>query len=76
MRPCGIDGRIAQVIENGFAPDESTGEVSTCDEPEELEAGREAKLEAVGPFIKDLDAEVAAFKAEERARHMEYARPI
>nr|UVX80489.1 MAG: hypothetical protein [Bacteriophage sp.] len=62
-----IDGRIAQVIENGFALDEETGEVFTCDELEELEASREAKLEAVGLFIKDLDAEVAAFKAEERA---------
>nr|UVX73238.1 MAG: hypothetical protein [Bacteriophage sp.] len=62
-----IDGRIAQVIENGFALDEATGEVFTCDELEELEASREAKLEAVGLFIKDLNAEVAAFKAEEKA---------
>ena len=62
-----IDGRIAQVIENGFALDEETGEVFTCDELEELEASREAKLEAVGLFIKDLNAEVAAFKAEEKA---------
>ena len=31
-----IDGRIAQVIENGFALDEATGEVFTCDELEEL----------------------------------------
>lgn len=62
-----IDGRIAQVIENGFALDEETGEVFTCDELEELKAGREAKLEAVGLFIKDLNAEVAALKAEEKA---------
>lgn len=62
-----IDGRIAQVIENGFALDEETGEVFTCDELEELEASREAKLEAVGLFIKDLKAEVEAFKAEEKA---------
>lgn len=62
-----IDGRIAQVIENGFALDEETGEVFTCDELEELEASREAKLEAVGLFIKDLKAEVEAFKAEQKA---------
>lgn len=62
-----IDGRIAQVIENGFALDEATGEVFTCDELEELEVSREAKLEAVGLFIKDLNAEVDAFKAEEKA---------
>lgn len=62
-----IDGRIAQVIENGFAFDEATGEVFTCDELEELEASREAKLEAVGLFVKDLSAEVDAFKAEEKA---------
>lgn len=62
-----IDGRIAQVIENGFALDEATGEVFTCDELEELEASREAKLEAVGLFVKDLSAEVDAFKAEEKA---------
>ena len=62
-----IDGRIAQVIENGFALDEATGEVFTCDELEKLEASREAKLEAVGLVIKDLNAEVEAFKAEQKA---------
>ena len=62
-----IDGRIAQVIENGFALDEATGEVFTCDELEELDGSRNAKLEAVGLFIKDLNAEVAAFKAEQKA---------
>lgn len=62
-----IDGRIAQVIENGFALDGETGEVFTSDELEELEASREQKLEAVGLFIKDLQAEVEAFKAEEKA---------
>lgn len=62
-----IDGRIAQVIENGFAFDPETGEVFTGDELEELEASRDAKLEAVGLFIKDLAAEVEAFKAEEKA---------
>lgn len=62
-----IDGRIAQVIENGFALDEATGEVFTCDELEELDASRNVKLEAVGLFIKDLNAEVEAFKAEQKA---------
>ena len=62
-----IDGRIAQVIENGFSLDPETGEVFTSDELEELEASRDAKLEAVGIFIKGLAAEVAAFKDEEKA---------
>lgn len=61
-----IDGRIAQVIENGFALDGETGEVFTCDELEELEIERNKKIEAVACYIKDLSAEVDAFKAEEK----------
>ena len=63
-----IDQRLAALIENGFDIDEETGEVFFIDEDfEDLEAERAEKLDAVACFIKGLDAEAAAIKAEEKA---------
>lgn len=63
-----IDRAIQAVLENGFHVDEETGEVFFEDEDlEAMEAERAAKLEAVACFIKGLDAEAAAIKAEEKA---------
>ena len=63
-----IDARMAALIENGFDIDAETGEVFFIDEDfEDLEAERAEKLEAVACFIKGLDAEAAAIKAEEKA---------
>jgi hypothetical protein len=63
-----LDRAICAVLENGFHVDEETGEVFFEGEDlEALEAERSAKLEAVACFIKNLDAEAAAIKAEETA---------
>lgn len=63
-----LDRAICDVLENGFHVDEETGEAFFEGEDlEALEAERSAKLEAVACFIKNLDAEAAAIKAEETA---------
>lgn len=63
-----LDQRIATLIENGFAVDEETGEVFFAEEDlEALEAARMQKLDGVACFIKSLNAEAAAIRAEEKA---------
>lgn len=63
-----LDWIISSVINQGFVFDEETGEILfDADSLEALEAAREAKLEGCAIVIKNLEAEVAAFKAEEKA---------
>ena len=62
-----IDRRILQVIESGFAFDEDTGEVWEAEDLEALEAERNEKLEACALYIKNLEADAAAIRAEETA---------
>lgn len=62
-----INARIEQVIQLGFALDEETGEFWTADNLEALELERNEKLEAVACFIKNLEAEAVALRAEEKA---------
>ena len=62
-----IDRRILQVIESGFAFDEDTGEVWESEDLEALEAERNEKLEACALYIKNLEADAAAIRAEETA---------
>ena len=63
-----IDRAITSVINLGFVVDEETGEILfDADNLEALEAAREAKLEGCAVFVKSLEAEAAALKAEETA---------
>ena len=60
-----LDEAMEAVISGGFVVDEETGEVLF--DSENLDALREqrnAKLEAVALFVKNLDAEAAAIRAE------------
>ena len=63
-----IDHHIAEVFEAAIDPE--TGEITNSEAWAELEAlqmAREDKLENIGCWIKDLNAEAAAIKAEEEA---------
>lgn len=62
-----LDQAVITVLENGLVFDEETGEV-LFDEDNfaALEGERNAKLEAVALYVKSLDAEAAAMKAEEK----------
>lgn len=63
-----IDGMVLTVLEDGLIFDEETGEVLfDADNLDALELERNAKLEAVACFVKSLEADAAAIKAEERA---------
>lgn len=63
-----IDQAVLSVLENGLVFDEETGEVLFDEDNfEQLEGERNAKLEAVALYVKSLDAEAAAMKAEETA---------
>lgn len=62
-----IDRAVLSVLENGLVFDEETGEVLFDEDNfEQLEGERNAKLEAVALYVKSLDAEAAAMKAEEK----------
>lgn len=62
-----IDQAVLSVLENGLVFDEETGEVLFDEDNfEQLEGERNAKLEAVALYVKSLDAEAAAMKAEEK----------
>lgn len=63
-----IDGMVLTVLENGLIFDEETGEI-LWDEDNfaQLEMERNAKLEAVACYVKGLEAEAAAIRAEEKA---------
>lgn len=62
-----IDAAILQVIEAGFYVDEETGEIFEPADLEALEADRNAKLESVACFIKNLEADAQALKVEAQA---------
>lgn len=63
-----IDAQIAQAIEAGFSVDEETGEVIDGGELlERLSAERDAKLESVALYIKNLGGDVTAMQAEEKS---------
>ena len=74
-----IDNMVLTVLEDGLIFDEETGEV-LFDEDNfaELEVARCAKLEAVACFVKGLEADAAAIRAEEKAlaerRHVKEAK--
>lgn len=56
---------IDQAIENfEFQIDEETGEILNYDELDALKIEREAKIEGVGLWVKNLEAEKEAVKAE------------
>ena len=60
-----LDEAIDAVISGGFVVDEETGEVLfDCENLDALREQRNAKLEAVALYIKNLDAEAAAIRAE------------
>lgn len=46
--------------------DEETGEILNSEKLDELQAEREAKIEAVALYVKELSAEAEALKAEEK----------
>jgi hypothetical protein len=62
-----IDQAVLTVLENGLVFDEETGEV-LFDEDNftSLEGARNDKLEAVALYVKQLEAEAAAVRAEEK----------
>lgn len=60
-----IDNMVYTVLENGLIFDEETGEVLFDEENlSSLEMARNEKLEAVALYIKSLEAEAEAMKAE------------
>lgn len=63
-----IDSMVLTVLDNGLVFDEETGEI-LFDEDNfgQLEMERNAKLEAVACYVKGLEAEAAAIRAEEKA---------
>lgn len=52
------------IIDFEFEIDEETGEILNAQELDELQMAREQKIEGVGLWIKNLEAEAAAVKAE------------
>lgn len=63
-----IDKAVFTVLDDGLVVDEETGEiVFDADKLDALETKRNTKLEAVALYIKSLEAEAAAMKAEEKA---------
>lgn len=62
-----VNACIRQVIEEGFAVDEETGELRcTLTALDELKAERDEKLENIVLHIKNLSAEAKAIREEER----------
>ena len=63
-----IDKAIYELLENGFAVDEETGEViDGAEELDKLQFERSQKLESVALYIKSIEAFIADIKAEEEA---------
>lgn len=56
-----IDAAILELI------DVETGEILDCEKLDELEAARDVKIENIALYIKNLNAEAAALKAEKEA---------
>lgn len=62
-----LDRAVATVLENGLVFDEDTGEIVWDeDNLDELEMARDAKLESVALFVKSLESDAVAMRAEER----------
>lgn len=63
-----IDKAVVTVLDDGLVFNEETGEiVFDADNLDALETERNAKLEGVALYIKSLEAEADAIKAEEKA---------
>lgn len=63
-----LDQAVMAVLEDGLIFDEETGEVLWDEDNfNQLEIERNAKLEACACFVKSLDSEAAAIRAEEKA---------
>lgn len=68
-----IDAGILELLENGFnlaCVDPETGEIDeakAAEYLEQLQIDREIKLDNIGKYIKNLDAEIIALKAQEQA---------
>lgn len=59
---------LAHVIEGGFIIDEETGEILfDAENLDALQAAFDAKLEACGLFVKNLEADAKAIREEEKA---------
>lgn len=63
-----LDQAVLAVLENGLVFDEETGEILWDEDNfNQLEIERKDKLESVALYIKSLEADAAAIKAEEKA---------
>lgn len=63
-----IDKAVVTVLDDGLVFNEETGEiVFDADNLDALETERNAKMEGVALYIKSLEAEASAMKAEEKA---------
>lgn len=63
-----LDQAVLTVLENGLVFDEETGEILfDSDNFDALEGERNEKLESVALYIKSLDADAAAIRAEEKS---------
>lgn len=61
-----IDWRLWDVIQRGYALDEETGEFWDDSAFEALEMDRRAKLEGCALFVKNLESDAEAIRAEEK----------
>lgn len=52
------------ILDFNYEVDEETGEILNAEELDHLEMARDQKLENIGLFIKNIEAEAAAVKAE------------
>lgn len=63
-----LDRAVLAVLENGLVFDEETGEILFDEDNfDQLEGERNSKLEAVALYVKSLEAECKAIRAEEKA---------
>lgn len=63
-----LDQAVLAVLDNGLVFDEETGEILWDEDNfNQLEIERNDKLESVALYIKSLDAEASAIRAEEKA---------
>ncbi len=62
-----IDSQIKGIIDKIYSADDFDGEITEADfdELRQLKEDRQVKLENIGLYIKNLEAEAAAIKAEE-----------
>lgn len=62
-----IQSRIFEILENGFSVDEETGEFWGPDELAALQMKQDEKIESCALYIKNLEAESIAIRAEEKS---------